>query len=407
MGLMPAPWWQRLPEDFYRQVNRTPLDTEHRLKVVASAAFDIGLRSVVGSVVGLAMLPHFLTPARIRRQMEQMQPHRRLADAGDAEAVFARPQARAPVHELRARLLGYRPGGVNYRLLRFDSFHEPLNPEIKGAYHRCVNNLHAYAQYWFHPDEPRPTLIMIHGFGIDAYWFNAQMFSLRWFYKQGYDILLYTLPFHGYRVARSDWHSGYQLFAGGLPCFNEAIVHAIRDLRVYMDYLQRRGVRHIGVTGLSLGGYTAALLACVEDRLSFCIPNSPVVSPADLAREWQPMGFFMHWLLRWADVSMPELRHALAVHNPLTYRPKLPGERVLIIGGAGDRLTSPRQVRLLQDHFQGSQLHWFPGNHLMHLQQRKYLRLMKAFMDEHCRGPAPGVASGRRRRNSGRLPALE
>jgi pimeloyl-ACP methyl ester carboxylesterase len=377
-------WWERLPADFYRQADGTPLDAEHRFKVRATAAIDIALRTFLATVVGAASLPRFITPGRVRRQMEQMRVHEALADAGNAEAVFRRPELKSPVRELRPRLLSYRPLGVEYRLLRFDSRHDPLNPDVAPEYHRCLNNQHAYAQYWFHRDGPRPTLIMIHGFGVDAYWFNAQMFSLRWFYQQGYDILLYTLPFHGYRVERSDWFSGYRLFAGGLPCFNEAIVHAVRDLRVFMDYLQRRGVRHMGVSGLSLGGYTSALLACVEDRLSFCIPNSPVVSIVDIAREWQPMGLGMSLCLKLAGVSLQDLRHAMAVHNPLTYTPKIVPNRVLIIGGAGDRFTPPRHLRLLHRHFTGSRLHWFPGNHLVHLHQARYLRLMKFFMDRHC-----------------------
>lgn len=44
---------------------------------------------------------------------------------------------------------------------------------------------------------PRPTLCVIHGFMADPYWVNSKLLELRWFYEQGYDILLYTLPFHG------------------------------------------------------------------------------------------------------------------------------------------------------------------------------------------------------------------
>lgn len=35
-------------------------------------------------------------------------------------------------------------------------------------------------------------------------------------------------------------------------------------------------------------------------------------------------------------------------------------------------------------YWAGSQLHWFPGNHLLHLHQSEYLYRMKAFMDHHC-----------------------
>lgn len=382
-------WWQRLPEDFFRQADGTELDAEHRLKVAVTAGIDRVLRSGLGIAVSAALGPGFLTPARIHEQLRLMRPHEQLADAGDSEAVFGRSRKGIRVEELRPRILSYRPFGVNYRLLRFDSDHRPLNPELAERYDQAFNNRQAYAQFWSHGDRPRPTLIMVHGFGVDAYWFNAQMFSLRWFYKHGYDVLLYTMPFHGYRVEKGDWFSGYGLFANGLPCFNEGIIHAIRDLRVLLDFLERRGVKKMGVSGLSLGGYTSALLATVDPRLAFCIPNSPVVSPVDIAREWQPTGTLMALTLQRAGVTLAELRHALAVHNPLSYAPKIDGERVMIIGGAGDRFTPPRHVRLLHEHFRGSHLHWFPGNHLLHIQQARYLRMMKRFMDRHC-GLKPG-----------------
>ena len=52
----------------------------------------------------------------------------------------------------------------------------------------------------------------------------------------------------------------------------------------------------------------------------------------------------------------------------------------MIIAGAGDRFTAPRYQNLLHEHWPGSHLHWFPGNHVMHLQQRNYLRLMRTLM---------------------------
>ncbi len=175
-----------------------------------------------------------------------------------------------------------------------------------------------------------------------------------------------------------------RVILGGLSKSNEGIVHTVRDVRVFMDYLENRGVQHMGVSGFSLGGYTAALLACIDDRLAFCIPNSPVVSIADFCREWQPAGYLLSGVMRKSGVGIQKLRHALAVHSPLTYAPKIDGDRVLIIGGAGDRFTPPRHLRLLHEHFGANHLHWFPGNHLMHMHQTKYLRLMKQFMDQHC-----------------------
>ncbi|MDB5974486.1 MAG: abhydrolase 18 [Nevskia sp.] len=376
-------WWDQLPDDFFRQPDGTELDRHHRFKVGATAAVDRVMRSVLAGMMSLAMAPAILSRSGWQREIERLKYYAKLADLADSALAFPRPRRGIQVQELRPSRLAYGPRGIPYRMLSFDSPFQPLNPELRQSYGGQRRNARAGAQYWFHKGGPRPTLIVIHGFLIDPYWLNAQMFSLRWFYQQGYDVLLYTLPFHGHRGEHWDWFSGYRLFAGGLAQFNEAMAHAIHDVRVFMDYLERQGVRRIGVTGLSLGGYTSALLAAVDERLAFCIPNSPVVSPVDLMREWQPLGMLAGARMKRSGTPLSELRHGLAMHAALTYAPKIASERMLIIGGAGDRFTPPRHVRLLHGHFPGSQLHWFPGNHLLHLRQGEYLRLMKRFMDRH------------------------
>lgn len=102
--------------------------------------------------------------------------------------------------------------------------------------------------------------------------------------------------------------------------------------------------------------------------------------------EWQRTGPLLRWMMRRHSISLQELRHGTALHSPLTYKPQIDADRLMIIAGAGDRFTPPRFVRLLREHWQGSHLHWFPGNHILHLQQGKYLRLRKAFMDRNTGG---------------------
>jgi pimeloyl-ACP methyl ester carboxylesterase len=245
-------------------------------------------------------------------------------------------------------------------------------------------NAYAHAQHWCHGDRPRPTLIVIHGFAADPHWINAHVLSLAGFYRRGYDVLLFTFPHHGPRAERGNWFSGQGLFGSGLAAFNEAPLHAIHDLRVFISYLQGRGVEQIGVTGISLGGYTAALLAAVDERLAWCVPIVPAVSPIDAFLEWQPTGLLLSRLMRSQGIGVAQMRGLLAVHNPLTYAPCLDGERMLVIGGAGDRVTLPRHVRLLHQHWPGSEMHWFAGNHILHLGRGEYLARMGQLMDRYA-----------------------
>ncbi len=67
----------------------------------------------------------------------------------------------------------------------------------------------------------------------------------------------------------------------------------------------------------------------------------------------------------------------------------------MVIAGAGDRLAPPKHVRLLWGHWDRPRIHWFPGNHLVHLDKGKYLRRWQP-----SRGPQSSTACSGKSRNS-------
>lgn len=375
-------WWEQLPEDLCKQPDVTELDQKHRIKVAATAMADHVLRAGLGGLISGSITPGMIRPGRMRREMERLAFYQPYAERGDVAESFVAPSATV-VKERKPRLAHYRPRGIPATDLYFDSPYRTLNPDLQADYERFKANRTAHAQYWHHPSGPRKTLIFVHGVVESWYALNSLGFSLKWFYRHGYDIVLFTLPFHGYRA---DWRSGpagVGFFRPGFAHVNEAMLQGVCDLRVVLDDLFARGVPSVGISGLSLGGYHSAMLATADPRLSFCIPNSPVVSPIDMALDWPATSPFLRMLMRMTGIGVTEMRQALAVHSPLSYQPQLDTDRVLIIGGAGDRLTSPKLVRLLHEHWQGAHFHWFPGNHVIHLRQGEYLKEMLAFMNRH------------------------
>ena len=105
---------------------------------------------------------------------------------------------------------------------------------MRERYAAHDRNRIARAQHWRHTDGegPRPTLCVIHGFTASPYWVNSAFFSLPWFFHNGYDVLLYTLPFHGRRQSRRSPYSGTATFAHGFANLNEAMAQAVHDFRV-------------------------------------------------------------------------------------------------------------------------------------------------------------------------------
>jgi pimeloyl-ACP methyl ester carboxylesterase len=382
------PWWDALPignTSSAESVEVTYADRQQDLQVRLSAWFDVGLRTAVSSAVGICTLPALLTAHKRDQDMERLAFYRDMVDTGDLARIFCDPPTKVAIMTEPVSFRDHPLPQPPSKLLTFRSPYQTLSPDMRASYSRHSRNTRVVAQHWTHPSGPRPTLIFTHGFGLNSYWVNAQMFALRWFYRKGYDILLYTLPFHGSRGDSLSPFSGAGYFMYGLSHSNEAMLQAVFDLRILIRHLRHQGVEKIGLSGLSLGGYISATTACVEKGLAFCVPNAPVVCPADMMMfEWWPTSSLIA-AMRWRNGTTAEtFRHSMALHCPLTWQPLLEPERLLIIAGAGDRLVPPHHIRLLHDHWQGSALHWFPGNHVIHLQQRNYLKLMLSFMNRCC-----------------------
>jgi len=193
-------------------------------------------------------------------------------------------------------------------------------------------------------------------------------------------VLLYTLPFHGARAEKGSPFSGYGYFAHGFAGFAEAMAQAVHDFRSLIDYLEFTGVDRVALTGMSLGGYTSALIACVDDRIQAVIPNVPVVAPDRTVDEWFPANYVVRLRELIARTDNQLVHAATRYPSPLNYAPLVPKDRRLIIAGLGDRLAPPDQAELLWEHWDRCAFHWFPGNHVLHVSQPDYLRRMTRFM---------------------------
>ncbi len=379
-SMMPdSEWWDRLDESFERQDEQFELALRDRWRVQATAALDVLVRTIGASAVGALAFPVGFHPLELKRSLDDLEIYRWAAEAGDPDLFFERPPRGVRVLEKRLRVGHFQPPGGQCLALTFDSPYVPRNPRLRRRWERLKRNRVAHARYWRHDDGPRPTLIAIHGFGAEAYRLNEWFFELPTLFEMGYDVLLFVLPFHGPRQALGSPFSGHGFFAGGIASINEAFGQAICDLRVVIDHLEARGVEQVGVTGISLGGFTTALLASVEDRLACAIPNVPVISIADLVLEWHPISFAVRGLLGALRRPLSDARHLLAASCPLSYRPRLPKSRLMIVGGVGDRLAPPKHARLLWDHWGRPRIHWFPGSHLIHLDKGEYVVEMARF----------------------------
>ena len=323
----------------------TDLSFRYRQIVRTSALVDIGLRTLVGSLVSLAIVTSVIAGgirrSKFDRERAAVRFYAQLAGLHDPAQSFPAPRVAPKVATRPANALAQRAAKAHVENLRFASTFEPVNPAMRDEWKRLARNNIVRAQHWRHPDGPRPTLCVIHGFGASRHLLNGAAFCLPLFYRREYDVLLYTLPFHGQRAEKYSPFSGFGYYSRGLAGVAEAMAQAVHDFRSVLDYLRATGVEKIALTGMSLGGYTASLIASVDNRVDAVIPNVPVVEPAAVIDSWFPLNRVLQLSQRFSSLDREESENAAAFHSPLNYRPLVPRDRRLIITGLGDRLAEP------------------------------------------------------------------
>src|SRR6185503_5010620 len=127
----------------------------------------------------------------------------------------------------------------------------------------------------------RPVVVLLHGWGGGTYWVTERSFAVEYWLRHGLDVVAFQLPLHGHRTPAGR-RSGQLFLSPHVIRTNEAFGQAIHDLRGLAAALRADGAPAIGAMGMSLGGYTTALWASIDDQLAFACAIIPAVSMAEL-----------------------------------------------------------------------------------------------------------------------------
>jgi pimeloyl-ACP methyl ester carboxylesterase len=141
-----------------------------------------------------------------------------------------------------------------------------------------------------------------------------------------------------------------------------AEAQAVWDLRRMLGWIRAQGASTIGVFGVSLGGYTAALLAAFESELAPLIAGIPATDLIALVRRnhgTESRGGCEEDQIPWGRIG-----EVLRVVSPLAMPAKVPPERCVIFAGAVDRLVPPDQALALWQHWKKPRLVWYAGGHI-------------------------------------------
>jgi pimeloyl-ACP methyl ester carboxylesterase len=354
---------------------------------LATHRFIDALR-VVGSTAGLvdrAVVAAMQARGRHERARAEAMSHReRLAilaavhEAYEGDSLIndtARFFPAPPPVELGLRRV--RPGVWE---AAWPSAFEPFLAAVAERYLSRVENRTARARFYLAsaPEMPslRPAVVAVHGYMGGQWLFEESAWPIEWLLRRGLDVVLPVLPLH---AGRGGSHRGAPAFPSSDPRLtNEGFRQAVTDIRSIVRWLRERGAPKVGVMGMSLGGYTSALLATVTDEIDFVMPMIPLASIADFAREQGRLGSGAE-----ADEQHVALELANRVVSPLARPLGLAKERALVVAAEFDRITPVSHATRIAKHF-ACEMVTIAGGHLVQIGRSDAFRALAALLEREA-----------------------
>jgi len=254
-----------------------------------------------------------------------------------------------------------RGARFRYERLSFDSGYEPhLGEPGRDRWLGYEANRRARAWVLRH-DEPRPWLVCIHGARMGRPTIDLAIFRARWLHEElGLNVVFPVQPLHGPR--KRDVPAGTTYPGPDVMDNVHGAAQAAWDVRRVLAWIRSEDPSaRIGLSGVSLGGYAAALVASLDGDLACAILGVPCVDLVELMTH--------HARVPWRGAQREILERAWQIGRvvaPLAMTPAIPLERRFIYAGVADRLVHPRhQVVRLWEHWGRPEIQWYRGGHVL------------------------------------------
>lgn len=249
---------------------------------------------------------------------------------------------------------------IHCEIIEYDSNYQPIHKF--PSYDRWLayeENKRCKATLLRQTDPKTPWMICLHGFGMGDAKNDLTMLQADKIYEKGINVALFTLPVHGHR---SPSKLSGSAFMGLSPLdYLHAKTQAIWDLRQLISLIRAEGGEQIGVYGVSLGAYTASLLASIEEDLSCVIAGVPAIGVI-ANRELLASNIER----RIPTVAGLNVDDELAIHSlvsPLHLQPLVPHAHRYIYAGTGDQIVPPEHVKTLWEHWERPEITWCKAAH--------------------------------------------
>lgn len=233
---------------------------------------------------------------------------------------------------------------------------------IEASYAAAPAENQTMCARWFrHRGAPRPCAVILHGYLGGRLAVEEHMWPVRTLFDLGMDVVLTVLPMHGVRGGKASFR------LPGFPSVDprlavEGFRHLVHDHLSLFDYLLDGRVSALGLMGMSLGGYSAALLSTIDPRVRFSVFYMPLASIADFALRTGRLVGSEDEQRQQADA----LERVYGPVSPLTRPSLLPDGRALVVAGEADMITGMPHGEQLARRF-GAISSTYIGGHILPL----------------------------------------
>jgi pimeloyl-ACP methyl ester carboxylesterase len=315
-----------------------------------------------------------LQPSDLKEPSELVHDLTAFASSDDYRAYRSSPGGLFPAPgriDVKKRWLA--PHRVGFAEWSWQSVHPLIFKDIEHEYRSHRDNQTALLRTLNLRIKGKPMAILVNGFSSGHHLMERVAWPIREFNRQGIGVSLFALPFHGPRghAFPPEWPQQDTAFT------IEGFRQAIWDLQIAIRAMRDAGASHVGVVGMSLGGYTASLLATVTSDVDFVLSYIPIASVPDVMNDNDLVpgsGDIQRTLYE-------GYREQLVPITPVCRMPTVEPKRVSIISGEFDRLATVKHGARLADHF-GTELVKFPGGHIVQNRRaRAFRESLEGFQD--------------------------
>jgi len=199
------------------------------------------------------------------------------------------------------------------------------------------------------------TVVLLHGWNHELGYETLFPWLARRLNAAGLNAATFELPYHRHRKPREPG-AIRNFIADDLRHVAMAAHQALADARALIAWLSVQGSGRVGVWGISLGGWLAGLLACVEERLGFAVLMTPVARMDRVIAELE----FCEPIRR----SLGGARVRMEPLNLMSHRPKVRPQDILVVASEHDLFAPVETVEELVGCWGAPTLWRLPHGHI-------------------------------------------